>query len=947
MTTLLRVTATPQTFPANTFASTALAINTGIWRFTFTPTLASTAFTGGNFHGLFAQNNGGIWLDDANLELYTTPGDALVFSQPLTWLAGQAITVIVDARAATRGVTITGATLGNGTFAFSQVGPYIDLSQTLESGQFGTAQFTFLGTISSIDDTAPEVPWVPWYGDRPRRRATVAALAMSFLAAPVSTPSLAFPDCSWLPVMPARQARRAPLRTGGVVVPELFATNAAAPPLSWAPTFPDRPLAKRAAVIAAGVAGPEATITNPDATPLSWAPLYADRVLRARGAPLVGGYVAPEATLPTVASPGIGWLPTFPDATRPGRRAYFESSFAPPFGGGVRLTTGAAAVRQNILSGLAFTGGSLTTFGTNLTFTADASTDTLTMAAHGMVLCAGPFFLSTTGTLPGNTDSVTPYFVAAPTSTTTKLALSPALAKAGTVVDITSAGTGTHTFLRAVDTAPLYSTFVAAFARGNQASSPNQATDARGNAYAYISGTPRPYDAFTGSSASVAVKLGAAGGSLHTWSASIGNVGGNEDEVMIAGLEIFGAPILQSSSIVERADGSAATITSGTVTTTAKALLVAIVFGNGNVNQEHVFTFLDGFSKVARACAEGDVNPNGYIQVEIATRLVDIKGTYSFRAQGTASEGGQMALLAFQSVAVDLQPFDWLSQGPELARRTRPRPEGGSVDPIVVASAPVVTPLSWAPVYSSPQRARRSAQQVPTTAELVIVDATTWFPIFSGPTRVRSQRFGGEVAPPSDTNAGPLTWAGQCPDRVSRSPRWPSSGEVAPLVLPALIDWLPIDARPQVPRRHPAAAGVTDPVLVPPPLVTAWLPDVAFWRASIRRPDHAAGVEPLLPSAVAPPPDMSWMPVVPARIDRARSVVRVGGVSAPEAAIPNAAAPAMSWAPIHPDVVARRVARPVDVVTYVFVQPVPSGSSPVTVHARRVSPVVVGRLGRR
>jgi hypothetical protein len=730
-------------------------------------------------------------------------------------------------------------------------------------------------------------------------------------------PGQAFPDCSWLPSMPDRPARRAaPAHTGDVVEPEAPEANAGAPPLSWSPTFPDRAPRPRAAAIVGGMAGPEATIQNPTEPLLSWAPSFADRAPRARAAVLVGGHVAPEATLPAAPTPGIGWLPTFADRSPRARRAFFESSFAPPFGGGARLTTGAAAVRQNVLSGLAFTGGSLTTFGTDLAFTADASTDTLTTAAHGMVLCAGPFLIATTGTFPGNTDGVTPYFVAAPTSTTLKLALSPALAKAGTVVDITSAGTGTHTLLRTTDTAPLYSTLVAAFARGDQASSPNQATDARGNVYTYIPGTPRPYDAFAGSSASVAVKISAAGGTAHTWSASIGNVGGNEDEVVIAGLEIFDAPILQASSIVERANGAAATITSGTVTTTAKALLVAIIFGNGDVNQDHVFTFLDGFTKIPRACAEGDVNPNGYIQVEIATRLVDLNGTYSFRAQGGLNEGGQMALLAFQAVAADLQPFDWLIPAPETTRRARPRIEGGAVEPIAVA-APVVTPLSWAPVYQPAPRPRRA-------------------------------RTDGETAPPSDTNAGPLTWAAHHPDRAPRAARAPAGGETAPPVQPSTsIDWLPTDSRPARTRRHPAAVvGLADPVLVPPPPVSAWLPDVGARRPA-RRADIAGAVEPLLPIAAAPVPDLSWLPAFPARVDCARSPVRDGGAAAPEAVIPNAPAPDMSWAPVYPDTTPRR-SRPIcDAVAHVVVQPAGIASSPVTVHARRVSPVVTARLGGR
>lgn len=78
------------------------------------------------------------------------------------------------------------------------------------------------------------------------------------------------------------------------------------------------------------------------------------------------------------------------------------------------------------------------------TFTADATTDLLTAAAHGYKTGLKVQVSSTT-TLPGGLSAATDYFVIVVAANTFKLASSLANAQAGTAIDITSAGTGTHT----------------------------------------------------------------------------------------------------------------------------------------------------------------------------------------------------------------------------------------------------------------------------------------------------------------------------------------------------------------------------------------------------------------------------------------------------------------------------------------------------------------------
>lgn len=82
------------------------------------------------------------------------------------------------------------------------------------------------------------------------------------------------------------------------------------------------------------------------------------------------------------------------------------------------------------------------------TFTADASTDVLTSTGTLGFVNLFPYTrvrLTTTTTLPGGLATATDYYVIPASDTTIKLATSYANAVAGTAINITDAGTGTHT----------------------------------------------------------------------------------------------------------------------------------------------------------------------------------------------------------------------------------------------------------------------------------------------------------------------------------------------------------------------------------------------------------------------------------------------------------------------------------------------------------------------
>lgn len=89
------------------------------------------------------------------------------------------------------------------------------------------------------------------------------------------------------------------------------------------------------------------------------------------------------------------------------------------------------------------------TLGRSATFTADAGTDvctyTSTTSLPSNILTGTRVRLTTTTTLPAGLSLATDYFVIRVSNTTFKLATSYANAIAGTQIDITDAGTGTHT----------------------------------------------------------------------------------------------------------------------------------------------------------------------------------------------------------------------------------------------------------------------------------------------------------------------------------------------------------------------------------------------------------------------------------------------------------------------------------------------------------------------
>ncbi len=107
----------------------------------------------------------------------------------------------------------------------------------------------------------------------------------------------------------------------------------------------------------------------------------------------------------------------------------------------------------NAITGKNFTAAFAALVFADATFTATAATDQLTITAHGLQTGDGPFQATNSGGgLPGGMATLTNYYVVRVDANNIKIATSLANALAGTTVDISSTGTGTHTLADTVST---------------------------------------------------------------------------------------------------------------------------------------------------------------------------------------------------------------------------------------------------------------------------------------------------------------------------------------------------------------------------------------------------------------------------------------------------------------------------------------------------------------
>lgn len=141
------------------------------------------------------------------------------------------------------------------------------------------------------------------------------------------------------------------------------------------------------------------------------------------------------------------------------------------------------------------------------------------------------------------------------------------------------------------------------------------------------------------------LSLAATGGDGHT--VSIEKNGQADGEITVPFVEIRNAGVLQD--VAQNYPDSAPTITSGSVTTTGPATLIAVWWGDAYVYDmtavpDQGFTVIDSLLHLP---------PNSAVQCAVAYKQVTQAGTYNVTWSQSPSQGAPLWLFAFQSATSD------------------------------------------------------------------------------------------------------------------------------------------------------------------------------------------------------------------------------------------------------------------------------------------------------
>jgi len=318
------------------------------------------------------------------------------------------------------------------------------------------------------------------------------------------------------------------------------------------------------------------------------------------------------------------------------------------------LGIGVGMTRQKIYSSQPST-GVLTTWDTNcIVNSVDVGTNNLNAPLHGhlgagTVSSDGPFYLTTTGTLPTPLTTTDPYYTIYVDANTLKLATSMQNSAAGTAVDLTSTGTGGFVINRTITTQDVGSAILVSIARGVWSTEGTVPKDNKGNNFTELDQT-FSYASFPGSKVQERWDLSAVGGTSHVVSGAFGDLGGSGDEVTISILEVTGAAYIVDYGHVERAIGTTV-VTTTTMSSTNEAIFVVRLWGNGPVGQDHIWRPENPlWLKHTASSCEADTHPNGYIQLAtfyryFSTPQTNITGAFL----GTNSEGAQVFWYVLQA----------------------------------------------------------------------------------------------------------------------------------------------------------------------------------------------------------------------------------------------------------------------------------------------------------
>jgi hypothetical protein len=211
---------------------------------------------------------------------------------------------------------------------------------------------------------------------------------------------------------------------------------------------------------------------------------------------------------------------------------------------------------------------------------------------------------------------------------------------------------GAHTLLGQEDgtatspavTAPIATaasgSYLLAFSAGYTSNS-NGPTDNKGNDWAPL-GSPVVYLGYDGAfDVKAFVVRDAVGGAGHQ--VSIVKNGTQQGELTLPFIEIRNSAVLQDVAQTYAPTGT--TLTSGTVTTTGPAVLVAFWWGDGGgLNHSAIpdngFTIIENFVTLP---------PGSAVQCVVAVRAVAAAGTYNVHWATTPAQGAPLWLFAFQA----------------------------------------------------------------------------------------------------------------------------------------------------------------------------------------------------------------------------------------------------------------------------------------------------------
>ncbi|MEO5627045.1 MAG: hypothetical protein ABIQ70_13645 [Dokdonella sp.] len=166
-------------------------------------------------------------------------------------------------------------------------------------------------------------------------------------------------------------------------------------------------------------------------------------------------------------------------------------------------------------------------------------------------------------------------------------------------------------------------------------------TDSESNAWMQL-GDAVVYRGYNGEfNVKAYVALHATGGAAHT--VTISKNGVPAGEITIPFIEIRQASTLQS--VAQNYPAASSTLTSGTVTTTGPATLVAVWWGDAT-GLQHSALPDNGFAIIENFV---DLPPNSAVQCVVAYREVSASGTYHVSWTTSPAQGAPLWLLAFQT----------------------------------------------------------------------------------------------------------------------------------------------------------------------------------------------------------------------------------------------------------------------------------------------------------